>query len=510
MTSMNLVRAAPLKLGSATRTPIGLAHSFPVTAATPVVLDEDLHESGLCIRIKIQNPHPEQPFRTGESVQGHVHIFGQPDVPGSKPNSSPALVIHRLSLRVYFESRTTFWHLNPTNPDRQRKSPIIQRVEKILRHEVHRGVVPLNTIATSWPTDEPVAIPFTETLLGRPHAALGFSFIIPRKMAITETNNLDGAPRGLCSYERCPPPSFRESEGSIEWVVEAIMTLASGESPRIDERMLHVSTRNVAITRLVFPVLPVGSDMGVLRNEPFFGEDLGVDVLGTIPRTFQCDDAAIELSSLTKLPWDCYSKLLKLNHGCSVESQVHVPFGAIISRGTTSFTMRLSLMLQDAPTRNQLFGKFRKSRPIIAKRLRIRLQRSVSTRGGQEIKPHTSLALVRESHLDLDGPECRIESKSTLSTDKDADLLNITVPFDLQTDGRYSRESIRPVVPVSALVPSFRTPNIQLEYILTISIFFSGDSSEYGAARFLLQIVPENPTSADGLGDIPDSKLSLP
>jgi hypothetical protein len=299
-----------------------LAQSFPVTAATPVVLGEDLHESGLCIRIKIRNPHPEQPFRTGESVEGHVHIFGKPDVPGSKPNSSPALVLHRLSLRVYFESRTTFWHLNPTNPDRQRKSPIIQRVEKILRHEVHRGVVPLNTIVTSWPTDKPVAIPFKETLLGRPHAALGFSFIIPRKMAITETNNLDGAPRGLCSYERCPPPSFREPEGSVEWVVEAIMTLADGEFPRIDERMLHVSTRNVAITRLVFPVLPAGSDVGPLRNEPFFGEDLGVDVLGTIPRAVQYNDTAIELSSLTELPWDCYSKLLKLNRGCSIESQV--------------------------------------------------------------------------------------------------------------------------------------------------------------------------------------------
>ncbi|KAF8752053.1 hypothetical protein RHS01_07797 [Rhizoctonia solani] len=509
MTTMNLVRAAPFKLGPTARTPIGLTRSFPVTAATPVVLDKDVHESGLCIRIKIRNPHPEQPFRTGESVEGHVHIFGQSDMPGSKPNSSPELVLHRLSLRVYFESRTTFWQLTPTNPDRQRKSPIIQRVEKILRHEVHRGRCAPDNIATSWSTDKPVMIPFTETLLGRPHAALGFSFIIPQKTVITETNNLDGAPRGLCSYERCPPPSFREPEGSIEWVVEAIMTLASGELSRIDERMLHVSTSNVAITRLVFPVLPEGSDMGLLRNEPFFGEDLGVDVLGTVPRTAQGDDTAIELSNLTKLSWDCYSNLLKLNHGYSVESQVCVPSGAVVHQNDAFFTIRISLMLRDTPTRNQLFGKLRKIRPIIAKRLRIRLQRSISTRGGQEIKPHTSVILVRECHLDLDGPECPVEPKSTF-TNKDADLLNVAVPFDLQTDGRYLRETAGPMIPVSALIPSFRTPNIQLEYILTISISFNGDSSEYGVARLLLQIMPGSATSIGGFRDIPDSKLSLP
>ncbi|KAJ1301014.1 hypothetical protein OPQ81_003437 [Rhizoctonia solani] len=498
---MNLVRATPLKLGSTAKTPVGWNKPFPVTAATPVVLDEDTHESGFCIRIKIRNPHPEQPFRTGESVEGHVHIFGQPDEPGSKPNSSPALDLHRLSLRIYFESRTTFWHLDPTNPDRQGKSPIIQRVEKILRHEVHRGVVPLNTIATSWPMGTPVTIPFTETLLGRPHAALGFSFTIPRKMAITETNKFDGAPRGLCSFERCPPPSFRDSEGSVEWVAEAIMTLVGGDGPRVDERMLHVSTSNAAITRLVFPVLPAELDVGALRDEPFFGDDLGVDLLGKHTRASQPDYAltdGVELSNLAKLRWDCYSRVFNLTHGHLVESQVYVPCGAIVSQNSASFAMRLSLKLQGAPTCNQLFGKFRKGRPVIAKRLRIRLQRSISSRGGLEIKPHTSVILVRECHLDLDEPESRAKFR-VMPSDNGVDLLNVTVPFDLQTDGRYSEETAQPMTPVSALVPSFRAPNLQLEYILTIAIYFVGDSREYGAAQFPLQITPGGATRIDRL-----------
>ncbi|CAE6424744.1 unnamed protein product [Rhizoctonia solani] len=361
--------------------------------------------------------------------------------------------------------------------------------------------------------DKPVTIPFTETLLGRPHAALGFSFTIPRRMVITETNNFEGAPRGLCSFERCPPPSFRESEGSVEWVAEAIMTLASGGSPRTDERMLHVSTNNAAITRLVFPVLPAGLDVGVLRDEPFFGDDLGVDPLGALSRAVRSDytlTEGIELSDLAKLPWDCYSRAFNLSHGHLVESRIYVPSGAIISLGTASFTMKLSLKLQDTPGRNHLFGKFRKSKPLVAKRLRIKLQRSISTRGGQEIKPHTSVILVRESYLDLDEPESRVEFSDALSSDGGVDLLNITAHFDLQTDGRYSKETAQPMMPVSALVPSFRTPNIQLEYMLTISIFFVGDSREYGAARFPLQIKPEGTTRVDRLGDIPDSKISLP
>ncbi|CAE7201560.1 unnamed protein product [Rhizoctonia solani] len=508
---MNLVRATPLKLGPAVKTPVGFAKSFPVTAATPVVLDEDLHESGICVRIKIRNPHPDQPFRTGESVEGHVHIFGRPDVPGSKPNSSSTLVLHRLSLRIYFEARTTFWHLNPTNPDRQGKSSIIQRVEKILRHEVHRGVVPLNTITTSWPMDESITIPFTEVLLGRPHAALGFSFTIPRKMVITETNNCDGAPRGLCSFERCPPPSFRASEGSVEWVAEAIMTLATGGSPQFDEKMLHVSTSNIAITRLVFPVLPTGLDTGALQDEPFFGDDLGADLLGPLSQAARSGYAeGIELSNLANLPLDCYSRVLTLGHNYLVESQVYIPSRAIIYRDSAFLTMRLSLKLQDTPNRSQLFGKFRKSRPIFAKRLRVRLQRSISTRGGREIKPHTSVVLVRECHLDLEEPESCVKSKGTLPSDSGVDLLDITVPFDLQTDGRYSKETAQPMMPVSALVPSFRTPNLQLEYILTVSVFFVGDSRGYEAARFPLQIKPESATCMDGPRDNPDSKFCLP
>ncbi|KDN46522.1 hypothetical protein RSAG8_04175, partial [Rhizoctonia solani AG-8 WAC10335] len=410
----------------------------------------------------------------------------------------------------------TSWRRTPEH--HHNYSAIIQRVEKILRHEVHRGVVPLSTITTSWPIDNSITIPFTEILLGRPHAALGFSFTIPRKMVITETNNFDGAPRGLCSFERCPPPSFRESEGSVEWVAEAIMTLAGGGFPRIDERMLHVSTSNVAITRLVFPVLPVGLDVGALRDEPFFGDDLGVDLLGSLSRAVRSDYAfteGTELSNLAKFHWDCYSRVLNLSHGHLVESQVYIPSGAIISQDSASFTMRLSLKLRDTPSRNQLFGKFRKSRPVVAKRLRIRLQRSLSTRGGQEIKPRISIprisiVLAREFHLDLDGPESRAESRGALPSESGVDLLNITVPFDLQTDGRFSKETTQPMMPVSALVPSFRTPNIQLEYILTISAFFVGDSREYEAARFPLQIKPDNATRMDGPRDNPDSKLSLP
>lgn len=337
---MHLVRATPLKLGVTpkyvsflstkeyrpSKLQLSLPHSsdksFPFTAATPIALDDDVHESGLCLRVKLRNPNPSHPFRTGQLIDGDVHIFGRPDLSGSKPSLSPALDISRLSIRIYYESRTTFWQLCPTQADRQGKTPIIQRIEKVLRHEVHRGVVPPPLSTSSWPLDKSFTIPFKETLLGRPHAALPFSFTLPPKMNVTETNNHNG----LCSFERCPPPSFRsESDASVEWVVEGIMTLAGadGESPRIDERMTCVSTKDVVVSRLVFPVLPARLDVGSLRDEPFFGEDLAADLLGARFRSVQPNlSPDIKLSGFTEAIWECYTKVLNVGHGHSVESEV--------------------------------------------------------------------------------------------------------------------------------------------------------------------------------------------
>jgi hypothetical protein len=104
------------------------------------------------------------------------------------------------------------------------------------------------------------------------------------------------------------------------------MTLASGESPRIDERMLHLPTKDVVITRLVFPVLPARSDVTLLRDEPFFGDDLGADLLGARFRTIHTNSTLSErlgprLSSLTKT-WECYTKVFNLSLGSPVESEV--------------------------------------------------------------------------------------------------------------------------------------------------------------------------------------------
>lgn len=507
---MHLVRATPLKPGVTSTSD----KFVPFTAATPIALDDDVHESGLCLRVKLRNPAPSHPFRTGQLIDGDVHIFGRPELSGAKPSLSPALDISRLSIRIYYESRTTFWQLCPTHADREGKTPIIQRIEKVLRHEVHRGVVPPPLSTSSWPMDKPFTIPFTETLLGRPHAALPFSFTLPRKMNVTETNNYNG----LCSFERCPPPSFcSESDASVEWVVEAIMTLAgaSGESPRIDERMTCVSTNGVVVSRLVFPVLPARLDVGSLRDEPFFGEDLAAGLLGARLQSDQPNFApGVKLPNLTETTWERYTKVLNVSYGYSVESELSVPAGAMIPRDATVFTMRLALKLLNTPSRAHLLGLFRKNKPIIPRRTRFSLHRSIYARGG-EIKPRTASVLVRQYDMDLglDSPRtpnsAELRDGALTNEGPDLALPNITLPFDLQTDGMDSKDTTRPVVPLMALTPSFRTPNMQLEYVLSVSLFFVGDTQEYPVARFPLQITPESAIPIDGSCDFPDSKLSL-
>lgn len=302
-------------------------------------------------------------------------------------------------------------------------------------------------------------------------------------MVITETNNYDDAPHGLCSFERCPPPSFRQPGGSIEWVIEAIMILAGHESPRTDERMLHVSTKNVLVSRLVFPVLPAGLDVGPLRDEPFFGDDLGADLIGARSRTIQPDSAlserlGLQLFSPNKT-WECYAKVLSLSYGCVVEAEVcisqserfkpnktvqlYVPLGAMVSQNTPTFDTCLVLRPLGPTYRNQRFGMIRKNKLVIVWRARFTLHRLVSTRGGKENKPHLSSVLVREYDLGLDRHILVNLPNGALSPNSKVDLVHVTLPFDLQTDGTQTKDIARPMVPLSNLVPSFRTPNIQLE-----------------------------------------------
>ncbi|KAG9086424.1 hypothetical protein FS749_003657 [Ceratobasidium sp. UAMH 11750] len=341
-----LRREPPQPLGSAVR-------YFPISAATPLLLGTDPHPSGVAVRVKLNNAnHPDRPFQTGELVEGHVHIY--------TPGTSAFLNASRLSLRAYFESRTLFWNLELVSASgkvgkqlQKMKPSIAQDYDTIMRHEVHRGVVPPSAMALSWSPSAELVLDFQPCASAGPgagdllEAMLPFSFVIPRRMNITEYSKLEHAPRDLCIFERCPPPTFRDSrDGSVQWVIEAALTLEPGSLLVEDEAMLKQSTDKEIVTRLVFPVLPALEDVGVLRDEPFFGDNRDLDQFGSRRLT------EVEQESGKKVAmgraharggkWETRVRDIHLSNGKFVASEVRLP--VFVGYMRAHFVVRYTLL----------------------------------------------------------------------------------------------------------------------------------------------------------------------
>src|SRR5438874_258759 len=129
----------------------------------------------------------------------------------------------------------------------------------------------------------------------------------------------------------------------------------------------------------------------------------------------------------------------------------------MIPRDAAAFTVQLALKLPSAPIQTHLLGLFRNNRPISPRRVRFSLHRSVYTRGG-EIKPRTTSVLVRQCDLDvgLCGPgAASVRDASLVNEALGLPHLNVALSFDLQSDGIYSKDASRPVVPFKTLTPSF-------------------------------------------------------
>ncbi|KAF8600859.1 hypothetical protein BDV93DRAFT_525123 [Ceratobasidium sp. AG-I] len=475
------------------------AKYFSVSAATPPSLDKDSHPSGLVVRIKLNNPHPDQPFRTGELIHGQVHIYSRYGALSEHLNPSP-----RLSLRAYFESRTLFWGLEQkasSNKAKQKldkaKSSSAQHYESVMRHEVHRGLVPADSFTLSWSIDGSLPkVPGSDS-----EAVYSFSFQVPRRMRVNEYNKMEGAPRDMCAIERSPPPTFRDArDGSVQWVAEAVLSLDPSEPPEQDEAMLRLPTQATVVTRLVFPVTPALEDVGVLREELFFGND-PADSYGS-RRLSEVEQESAKKATLNRVrsrggQWETYVKNIRLANGSILSSELYAHSGARFA--TDSPNMPLVLFLKRMKgSSNPISSLFRsKSRSIFAERASISLYRTTSTRGGKDAKPHVTSLLVQQHEMQLgetsQGSASSSKGGLLLPCDEHTDAVEIDLTFDLQNVSEIKiHEETAQSTPAKLMTPSFRTPNIQHEYLLTVSVWLSEDAVELFAAvaRFPVQVVP--------------------
>ncbi|KDN44824.1 hypothetical protein RSAG8_05297, partial [Rhizoctonia solani AG-8 WAC10335] len=452
--------------------PVGPGASyFPVSAATPLALTADAGPSGYSIRIKLDNPHPNNPFRTSELISGQLKIYAKPDV--------KRLAVPRLSMRVFFESRTLFAGLRPKQSGavnqkiQKMKSTAAQDYESVMMHESRLDAA-------------------LEPGCEHPELSPPFSFTIPRRMAVTEYNKYSGAPRNLCPVQRCPPPTFRDSSvGSVQWVVEAVMDLVPNAQGEKDEMMLLQSTDQQVLTRLVFPVMPGPEETRPLRNEPLFGNDMEREMFGSRRlRESQVDSKKKALVARGG-NWEVYAKEISVLEKYNVWSEVYVNSGAQLSTDALVFPLILSLKHTGArPSSLPSFLRSSNPKAMHLIRAMVTFRCTTSTRGGKEVKPHIRNVVIRKHELRYDSGST---TPGVVVPSGDAAPLEVDLSFDAQsqeeTDLASGKQSS---VPARNLTPSFRTPNIELEYHMMISLLFEGDKTERIATRFPVQVVPGN------------------
>ncbi|KAL5640208.1 hypothetical protein ACGC1H_007476 [Rhizoctonia solani] len=455
-------REPPMPLGDT-------VNYFSVSAATP---PGATHPSGTSLRIKLDNPQPDHPFRSSQLVNGRVHI--------QSPN---ALQLPNVSLRVYFESRTLYWSLELQDPENKLgqtmsmiKNPSALTYENVMRHEVHRGVVPPSNVTLSW--DAPVEVHPDQELV------LPFSFMVPRKMCVTEWNENPYAPRELCAIERCPPSTLRDSRfGSVQWVVEAIIDLAPSPVANQDsDTLLRQSTDDQVVTRIAFPFVPSPQDVVPLSDEPFFGEDMSKDAFGSKRLSEEEVEsgkkAVMERVRARGGKWDVHVKGFPAGKN-TVWSELYTPAGAIVAADSESLPIIVFVKHTGAQSSLKSFFRASKPKPVHLRRAVVTLLRTSSTRGGKETRPHVKSIPVRQQEFLFD-TESSSSSPGLAISHQDADPVELDLTFDLQSESN----------PAKLCTPSFRTPNFQHEFLLTVTLLFVEDEVERFVGRFPVQIVP--------------------
>ncbi|KAH7338822.1 hypothetical protein B0J17DRAFT_392187 [Rhizoctonia solani] len=473
--------------------PLGLGTNyFPVSAATPLALTADAHPSGYSIRIKLDNPHPDNPFRTSELISGKLKIY-------SNANAE-RLVVPRLSLRVYFESRTLFaglrlkQHEGLSQKIQNIKSAGAQDYDNVLMHEVHRGVVPSENLTFSWDPRSQLDTLF-EPENQHSEISLPFSFVIPRKMIVTEFNQHSGAPRNLCPIKRCPPPTLRDSPyGSIQWVIEAVMDLVPNAEREKDEMMLFQPTGQQVLTRLVFPVMPAPEDITPLRNDPFFGDDMDNQMFGSRRLSNEEVESGKKAIVARGGKWEGYVKEIAVLEKHNVWSEVYVNSGAQLSTNASVFPLILSLKHTGSRASSlPSFLRSSKQKTLYLVRAAVVFRSKISTRGGKEVKPHVKSTAIRKHVLQFDSNSA---TPGVAIPSGDAAPLEIDLTFDVQSTEEMDLGSRKMFTrPAQNLTPSFRTPNIEYEYYMMVMLLFKGDEVERVQTQFLVQVVPSNTES---------------
>jgi hypothetical protein len=149
--------------------------------------------------------------------------------------------------------------------------------------------------------------------------------------------------------------------------------------------------------------------------------------------------------------------------------QLFIPSPTFIQRSARTVRFILFLNLSGPALGSKGIMSKRAMNEVCITEASMVLKRQVSVRGGKEIQPHIELEVLRIVSLHHstvgiinEGDASSSAPRGGLIVKANSDAVIWELEFDLQSDHTIARTN-RQSTKGSSLVPSFRTPNIQLE-----------------------------------------------
>lgn len=396
--------------------------------------------------------------------------------------------------------------------------------------EWHRGIAAAFTVpvASASPTSVPFSVPLPATMT------------IEESSSYTDAKGQRRPPRKSCDVPRSPPPTLRDfSNGSVEWVVEAVLTYDPTTVHQVDEKGFLLSTPpKTFVSRAVFPFLPRDEHLLPLLNftSPASGHSFVVPTFGPDPLSrFETNGAslvpspqtdqqallikkAIEAGRLEDLPKPDPLRWTKDVHlegklgmsGGVVKVVTQVPEGGRFERTAKELVLHLSLDFGSgsAVGGGKLFSKLLGNGKAKAShqsgedagadpgkgklgRIGITVAKRSLTRGGREEEGHPVLEELRRADYlfpPLKSTKAAADvtvAHGGIQVEADGEAgegkVALKVKLDMQSGGtivKRQRSHAAPAagsggaqagkngsdqVPIKTVVPSFRTPNIEVE-----------------------------------------------
>jgi len=199
--------------------------------------------------------------------------------------------------------------------------------------------------------------------------------------------------------------------------------------------------------------------------------------------------------------WRTYKKIIKLNSGkvmstgATVIVELSLPKPAIFQRSTPNLPFIVCIRFETAAPVQKGFLTKRTIKEIYIHRAKISLIRQTSTRGGKEVDAHTKVETIRTEFLFPGvGGEKSLSlyaGRGALNIQANSDTAVWEMEFDMQSEnlvGEIGSSAMKENLKASTLVPSFRTPNVQVEYMITLTLLVDGHG-DFPIVRLPIQLL---------------------